>query len=168
MIVVINSSPLIVLGKLNLLYLLKKVFTKAYIPGSVYEEVVAKGMKKGKEDALVIKMFIDREKDFIKVREVEEDLKCKHVELDAGEREVIRLAQELKADFVIIDEENARREARGVGLKIKGTIGVLILGYKQGFVSFEDLQYIFEQIKVRHDIWISSSFCERILEKLSA
>ena len=45
--------------------------------------------------------------------------------LDAGEREAIALAEELKADQILLDEIDARREAARRKLPFIGTLGVL-------------------------------------------
>src|SRR5215470_10688231 len=45
--------------------------------------------------------------------------------LGAGEREAILLAQEVRADFLRIDEEDGRQAARSRALTVTGTLGVL-------------------------------------------
>jgi len=56
-------------------------------------------------------------------------------DLDRGEAEVIALAQELDADLVIIDERLARLHARRLGLRLTGTLGVLLKAKERGIVS---------------------------------
>lgn len=51
-------------------------------------------------------------------------------ELDRGEAEVLVLAEELKADWLIIDEEKARIAARLIGFRQISTVGVLVLAKK--------------------------------------
>lgn len=45
--------------------------------------------------------------------------------LDAGEREAIALAEELKADQILLDESDARKEAARRKLPFIGTLGIL-------------------------------------------
>jgi len=47
--------------------------------------------------------------------------------LQIGEREAIRLAQEQRADLLLIDERRGRLEAKRRGLATTGTLGVLWL-----------------------------------------
>ena len=56
-------------------------------------------------------------------------------DLDRGEAEVIALAQELRADVVVIDERLARKYARRLNLKLTGTLGILLQAKQRGYVT---------------------------------
>jgi len=86
LIAVVDSGPLITLGKLNSLYLLKGLFNKILISKGVYEEVVVKGLKRGSTDAYAVKIFIEREKRVIEIRETEGKFVPKKVGLDRVRR----------------------------------------------------------------------------------
>ncbi|GAX62958.1 nucleic acid-binding protein [Candidatus Scalindua japonica] len=163
MIVVCNSGSLIALGKLNLLILLKKLYGTIYIPESVYHEVVTSGIRRGKLDSLNIKLFVERYGDVIDVKKVHQP---ENIELGKGESDAIGFALEINGDFVLIDEELARTEARRVGVKVKGTLGILLEAYRKDILLLEDLEYTIEQIKVRKDIWVSRKLCDDVLEKI--
>jgi predicted nucleic acid-binding protein len=64
--------------------------------------------------------------------------------LDAGEREAILLAQELHADLLLVDEQEARQEAARRALTAMGTLRVLELAAERGFV---DLPTILTQLQ---------------------
>jgi len=49
--------------------------------------------------------------------------------LDQGEVGVILRAHELEADWVLVDEKLGRRTAKAVGLRVKGTLGILLVAY---------------------------------------
>ena len=53
-------------------------------------------------------------------------------ELDRGEAEVIILAQEQRADEVIIDEKVARMQARVLGFQVVVSLGLLLRSKKRG------------------------------------
>jgi predicted nucleic acid-binding protein len=57
------------------------------------------------------------------------------MELDEGESEAIALADELKADVVLLDEKDARRIAKQLGLRVLGTIGILVWGKRVGKIN---------------------------------
>jgi len=165
LIAAVDSSPLIALGKLSSLYLLRGLFNRILVSKGVYEEVVAKGLRKGSTDAYALKLFMEREKEFIEIRETKGKFVPGDIELDKGERECIELALEEKC-LVLIDEEMAREEARKVGLRIKGTLGIITMAYRKGIIPRQQAIYLLEEIKHRSDIWISSKLCDEVLESL--
>jgi len=57
--------------------------------------------------------------------------------LDPGERDAIALALEFSADRVLIDEKQGREAARKMGLKVAGTLAVLIHGSEQQLFNGE-------------------------------
>jgi predicted nucleic acid-binding protein len=85
--------------------------------------------------------------------------------LDRGEEEAIALALSKKA-LLLMDEESGRKVAREQGLKVKGSLGVLIEAYHKKLISLEQLRFYFIQISNRKDIWISPQLCNRLLETL--
>ena len=52
-----------------------------------------------------------------------------------GEHEVISLALELGAERVILDEHPARRLATSLGLRVIGTVGLLLSAKDRGFLA---------------------------------
>ncbi len=59
------------------------------------------------------------------------------LKLGPGETEAIALAQELKADWVLLDERKGSREAEGRGLRVAGTLGVLEEAGARGLLDYE-------------------------------
>jgi predicted nucleic acid-binding protein len=59
--------------------------------------------------------------------------------LDRGELEVILLAISIKPDWVIIDEKLARRVAKAMELPVKGTLGILLVGFYAGYLSKQEI-----------------------------
>jgi predicted nucleic acid-binding protein len=56
-------------------------------------------------------------------------------DLDLGEAEAIVLANELHADWILMDETRGRNIAKLHGLHIVGLLGILLLAKEKGFVS---------------------------------
>jgi predicted nucleic acid-binding protein len=119
--VVSNAGPLIALGKLGQLGLLLKLYDEILIPREVYNEVVTNGLRLGASDAQAIDFLIHQGH----IRVVEVTLPSSppawSQSIDAGELEVIVLAQQQLADWVLIDNAHARQAARRAGLPLKGT-----------------------------------------------
>jgi len=122
---VINASPLILLSKIDRLYLLNKVFAKVYIPDAVMKEIQA----------------VDKEQ--VKLSDIDFDvLKVANRvavtgllgRLHLGEAEVIIGAIEKNVKTVVLDEISARNKAKQLGLEVTGTLGVLLKARKLGLL----------------------------------
>lgn len=56
---------------------------------------------------------------------------------DPGESEALALAVELRADLILLDEREGRREAVALGLTLSGTVGVLERAAERGLLDLE-------------------------------
>jgi predicted nucleic acid-binding protein len=135
------------------------------IPREVYNEVVINGLRLGADDAPAVDFLVQQS--YIQVVEVVLPLPLPAwaQSLDAGEIEVIILGQQQAADWVLIDNEHARKAAREVGLPHKGTVGLLLEAWRQGYLSLQAFELLIQEIKHRADLWISAQLCDRALEQ---
>jgi predicted nucleic acid-binding protein len=116
-VVVSDSSPLILLSRVGSARLLPALFGEVVIPAVVREEVVT-----ARPGALGLADVRDASWLIVDGRSLPEvDLG-----LDLGETGAILLAEELGADLLLIDERAGRRVASDRGLAIRGTLGVLV------------------------------------------
>ena len=71
---------------------------------------------------------------WITVRDVtaQEIVQLLEMELEEGEAEAIALAHEIGAKVVLLDERDARRAAKQLGLRVLGTVGILIWARRAG------------------------------------
>ncbi|MHA1672706.1 MAG: hypothetical protein ACTSYI_03680 [Promethearchaeota archaeon] len=123
-----NSSPLILLAKIKQLDLLFLIFDKIFIPPEVFQEVVVKGKRNGQIDAYLVEEKLNEGKIEIKeydMTKIKFPL-MKNKNLHPGELDAIRLALSMPEDVILLDDEEARLVARDLGLKVKGTLGLLI------------------------------------------
>lgn len=128
--VVVNSTPLIILCNIGQLLLLKKLYGEIIIPEAVYKEVTVK-----KDTACIA---ISQYNDWIKIEKVPANKKLKiyRARLHTGEVEVMLLAQQPPlADLVIIDDNAAKNTAKFLGLKVTGTLGILLKAKKLGLLD---------------------------------
>ena len=127
MVLVLNSTPLIYLAKVNVLELLKKLPEKKVIPTFVHAEVVAKGKKRGAPDAILIEKAIDKGIIELKTPKDKKFLQTllKIPGLHEADAEVLALAKELKAT-AIIDEDKARTIADVNDIPNRGTAYLLL------------------------------------------
>src|SRR3989344_5477655 len=99
-----NASPLIYLGKIEKLDILKILFKEIIIPKQVYEEVVLKGKEERFFDALNVENSI--KEGWIKVKEIDIDKEVNRLasEIDIGEIALISLAKKLRPSLLLIDD----------------------------------------------------------------
>lgn len=71
--------------------------------------------------------------------------------LGAGEREAIALALELRADYLLVDDWAARQRARGIGIPITGTLGVLKMASEEGLLDIRAVVEDLARIHFRMD-----------------
>ncbi|MHA1300748.1 MAG: hypothetical protein ACTSO9_15130 [Candidatus Helarchaeota archaeon] len=132
-----NSGPLIHLAKAGLLELLK--IYDVSIPSEVKIEVVDEGKKKGYSDAILIEeaikdgwiriIEIQVEKNFLQAADI--------AGLHHAEIKTIYYAFQ-KGIIALLDDDSARVFARTLGVKISGSLGVLIKGLKEKKISYRE------------------------------
>jgi predicted nucleic acid-binding protein len=155
------------LGKLNRLGLLAELYGEVLIPRAVYEEVVTRGLALGMPDALNVRLFWQHQR--WPVMDVPESALAAYsppVTLGIGEIEVLVLAQSMPSTMVLLDDEIARTEARRLGLSVRGTLGILVDSYRQGLLTFVEIELLIHEIASRPDIWIAGRLCESVLASL--
>lgn len=130
MIVVSDTTPLSELSKVGKLDLLQAVFGRVIIPQQVYAELTT-----GNHPAVLdVKSALWLEVRSISNNQLIEQLKLE-TDLDLGECSAIILAEELKAEQLLIDEKAGRKVAISRGLPIIGLVGVIILAKEQGLID---------------------------------
>ena len=80
--------------------------------------------------------------------------------LGPGEAEAIALAAERKGTLLLIDEVHGRRVASRMGIPIKGTLGLLLEGYRARHVP--DLQAAVDRMRGR-GTWIDEDVVTAVL-----
>ncbi len=166
-----DSGPLIALAKLGVLSKVFSVYPTLTISETVYHEVVTSGSTIGAKDAAEVDRFCLSKQIVIfpsnEIKEVSLDMVS---ELHQGEIETIKIALQLFADYVFIDDFDARHVAEEnlPATTIKGTLGILVEIYQKKLISQFQLKEYLEEIKRRRDIWISSRLCQKLIEILEA
>ena len=154
--VVSDSSPIIHLAKIGKLNLLELLFDTIKVPRAVYRECVIEGG--GRSEVEFIK-----DARWIKVLDVSNTnlIKLLKTQIDEGESEAIVLALEIGADLVLLDDYEAREKARVLGLKVVGTIGVLLKAKKRGLI--ESLKEEIGKLQ-NSGFWIKKDFIKEVLK----
>ena len=153
--VVVNTTPIIALALLDKLDLLRQLYGQVIAPSAVWTEVLAGGST-GTGSAEL------REATWLRVSSLHDPRSADLLaDLDRGEAEVIALALEMNADLVIIDERLARRHAKRLGLRLTGTLGVLLKSKQHGLV--DSIAPLIEQLR-SSGIRLSDALVATVLE----
>jgi hypothetical protein len=124
LVVVSDSSPIIYLTRLGLLPLLPLLHDTVVVPQAVWQEIVVGGSGLPESENLRKAAA----EGWIQVREIKAlrfEMSAEAAALGRGELEAISLAQELGA-ILLTDDSDARLFALRRGLKVSGTVGLLI------------------------------------------
>lgn len=154
---VANSSVLISLSTIGRLNLLKEKFPQGIlVPKAVWDEVVIEG--KGQPGAKEVTLA-----KWINVQEVTDRALVSLLsgEMDAGEAEAITLCREKGIDVVLLDEKDARHAAQRLGLKILGTVGILIWAKRVGIIS--DLKEQLDNLQTKGKFHLARKVYEKAL-----
>lgn len=155
--VVCDTSPLILLAKIDRLDLLFRLYDDVVVPVSVLDEVTMRPS----EETRAIESLVENQALQIR-RGSPEALESLSVDLGAGEREAIALAIETEADMVVLDDREGRRVARERELAVTGTIGILIEARARDMIS--SVRRELDRL-VEAGLWIDEVFYHRILQE---
>jgi len=152
--VVSNTTPIISLLKIDKLQILKDLYGEIIIPQEVFNEIEA-GKSKG--------YYADLSKiEWIKVKKIKDQKSLSYfLDLDKGESETIILATEIDADLTILDETLGRYHAKHAGLKLTGTLGILLKAKKIGYIK--EIKPLLYELKER-GIWLSNNLIQKVLK----
>ena len=136
MIVVSDTTPLISLLKINRIDLLEKLFGDVLIPQAVFDELTVDERFRLEADQI-------RQTKFIAVNPVNPEsanILKRATGLDQGESEAIVLTDELKADLLLMDEAKGRNVSAQMGIRIMGTIGILMAAYEEQELTSDEVR----------------------------
>jgi len=145
-----DSSALVALAIVNQLELLEKLYDKLYIPQAVFDEVT----QIAKPQSSKLRQFLQA-----KVKQV--DLTLTQLGLGLGELEAITLYKKLDADVLLIDDNRAKKYASLNGVKVIGSLGILIKAKEQGHIK--KVKPFLDEIQ-KSEIYISKKLIEKVLE----
>src|ERR1700733_1935095 len=134
MIVIADAGPINYLILIEEIHILPTLYGRILIPASVCEEL------KNPHAPDMVRAWMAQSPVWLEVRQPTRlpDAELSGAHLDAGERDAILLAEELKAEQLIIDEARGRRVAQHRLLSVTGTLGVLKAGAQEGLLDLKN------------------------------
>ncbi len=165
--VIANTTPLIALADIGHLDLLQKLYGEIMIPRAVLDEIKSEPAKSIVRAALktAVKMTAENNSvTWINVCSIS-DVNAKRLyraKLHAGEVEVMILAEEQNADLVLMDDNAAKKTAKFMGLKVTGTLGVLLRAKREGHIK--EVQPLMKRL-IETGMFISENICRYVLKE---
>lgn len=156
MIVIADTTPLISLMKIDQLILLEKLFGNVWIPEAVFHELTAnalfeKEIQQIKDCKYIHEMHIG-DKNAVGILQ-------RATGLDMGESEAILLVKEQRGELLLMDEMKGRSVAQQMGIRIMGTIGILMVALEKGKISYEEIIQAIEILRdtgrhIKEDLYL--------------
>jgi len=126
---VVDAAPIIFLAKLGHLEFLRLNAEEVLVPTEVLKEIAAKQDEATEEVSKRLDGWLKE------CKVVRSDLMRMLIDMDEGERSVLAQALQEGIDSVVLDDMEARRIARRLGLKPIGTVGLLIVARQRGLIG---------------------------------
>jgi predicted nucleic acid-binding protein len=159
MIVVADTSPLNYFVQIGCESVLPSLYQRVLIPPSVLGELGHAGAPK-----IVGEWLLDLP-NWIEVQRTAAPPDAALADLDPGEREAIQLAQEQRADLLLIDERLGRLVAKRRGLATTGTLGVLLAAAQKGLL---DAAAAYQQLATKTNFRCSPELQNSFLQRVRA
>lgn len=151
----VDTSPLLYFYRIDQLTLLHRLFDRVLVPEAVVTEL-ARGNAQG------VSVPILTDYPWIEIRQIERRSVSERVDsLGAGEREAILLALDGYADWVILDDLDARHQAEICGIQVIGTVGLLASARQKDMI--ESVAPVLNALEVA-GMWLSEDLKRRVLE----
>jgi len=172
MIVISDTSPIILFGKINKLSLLKDLYHTIYIPIEVWEELIYPLTQHHLYIPEDIYLELEAKAEgwlIVTNPEKEESIELAlslSQQLGLGESFAIALSNELNADILLINDRKARDIAIKLGINTKWTTEVLIDAvFKNLISSFNDFELILNAM-IDNGLWLEKDFYSKLLEEV--
>ena len=151
MIIVADTSALIALSVCKSLDLLEKLFEKVVLPQSVFKECIIKNKSQSEQ---LYKFLKD------KIETIDKTLFLNlPSNLGQGEISSMLLYKKLNADFLLIDDNRARKIAKYNDINIIGSLGILLLAKNQNLI--EKISPFIEILE-KSDLYISQKLLLKV------
>jgi len=137
-IVVADASPLRYLILIEHTHVLPALYGRVIVPTAVITELTRERTPNP------VRTWVMERPDWLRVQVPTQVIAPGRTDLGEGEREAIRLAVEMSADALLVDDRDARHEAERLGVRVLGTLRVLADASQH---DFADLAVAFVRLR---------------------
>jgi len=163
---VTNTSPIIILARIERLRLLKELHGAILVSPAVRMECIDRGREVGATDVMVMENGIKEGWIQLVNLDKEETREARRLTDEArigiGEAEALVLAKSRNA-LAVLDDKEARAIAKGWNLKYTGTLMVLYEAYVKDLISYDAL--VEDLAKLTRIMWISTDVITEIIRR---
>lgn len=138
MIVVADASPLRYLILIEHTHVLPALYGHVIVPPAVITELTRERTPN------LVRTWVMERPDWLQIQAPTRVVTPIRTDFGEGEREAIRLAVEMSADALLVDDRDARHEAERLGVPVVGTLRVLADASQHGFA---DLAVAFARLR---------------------
>lgn len=158
MIVVSNTSPLTSLAAIGRFELLRELFGRIHIAEGVWHELNHGGRRHPGSREVESAAWVDRHE--VENRTLVTILRR---DLDRGEAETLALGIELKADLVLLDEQEGRHAASRIGLQSLGVLGILLQAKRSRKIT--EIRPLLDALRQQAGFFLGDRLCRDVLEQ---
>ena len=153
--IVLNASPLILLCNSELSFVLPALFPEIVVPEAVWQEIV-NGSQLDQAAQMLPELAWLKQEPVTPVPDVV------RWDLGSGETEVLSFAIQHNSYTPVLDDMQAKRCARSLGLQTMGTGTILILAKERGLIDSVE-----QSLRKLQDagLWISESIIQLLKHK---
>lgn len=158
--VVSNTSPILNLAIIGEISLLREQFGEILIPRAVLEELRVQDNLPGSQG---VRDAINA--GWIKIEAVKQGalVRAMQRDLDKGEAEAIALAIEVNAEWVLMDERDARKAATSMKLKVVGVLGILLRAQREG--RLRSLEQAMDRLREKAGFYVRADLYSAIIRE---
>lgn len=121
---------LLLIGEIEIL---NSLYGHLIIPSEVQREL------NHQSAPVVVRSWLSKLPEWVEVLSVELEAEDAFLpELDLGERQALKLSQELNADLLLLDDRKAVQRAEALRIPVAGTLTILAIAAKRGLIDFEN------------------------------
>jgi uncharacterized protein len=155
--IICNATPLINFAAINRLDILQATLGSIIIPQAVYDETTVIGFPGSDR---VLEAVASGWPQVRKVLVVGNNIPT---ELDNGEREAIALALEMQTQQILLDEQEARQVALKLGLRVMGTLGILLLAKRKQIIP--EVHPLLDAMINTAQYWVKDTLYQDVLRQ---
>jgi predicted nucleic acid-binding protein len=158
--VICDAGPLIHLDELSALDLLTD-FSAVFVPQEVWAEVErhrAEALSRADINLLQTTVHVEADPAV--------DTLIQTLSLGSGEQAAIRLARQRPNAILLTDDAAARLAAEGLGLRVHGTLGILIRAVRRGQRTSQAVIGLVESLPTQSSLHIRAEFLADVLNQL--